>query len=328
MDNKKEEKTAVIDEKAKKAEKKAKHKESKFLEVVRFVFTGLLCTVIDLACQMGVLFLLKQNLSSIPNWGRYVSTVIAVAVGFLISTIVNFTLSRLWVFQNVDEKKNYNTQKYFWVYAGLGFGGFLLGLGLQELGVYICRTAWAIDLTLDPFADNVWGNLFNEGGIPFWAYVGVFCLKTIVTLIYNYFTRKKIIFKEPKKVGLVDEAANNVNSTVINLTYSEKSEVFGGEKEEKQPESQEEAPKAEEKVEEEAKEEAPEETIDVVYCKPQFNWGKPITKEGARDIIYSSLEIYDPRKTSVADVNKAKEMIVDEIYKEEKDAKEKRLKGK
>ena len=58
-----------------------------------------------------------------------------------------------------------------------------------------------------------WADLFNEGGMVFWAFVIIFCVKTLITMIYNYLTRKLIIFKSPKKV--VEEPAPVVEEPVV-----------------------------------------------------------------------------------------------------------------
>ena len=74
-----------------------------------------------------------------------------------------------------------------------------MGLGLQQLGVWVCNVSFPeIHLSYD-FTKVSLGNLFNEGGLAFWAFVVIFAIKTLVTLIYNYITRKLIIFREPKK---------------------------------------------------------------------------------------------------------------------------------
>jgi hypothetical protein len=41
--------------------------------------------------------------------------------------------------------------------------------------------------------------IFKGESVAFWAFVVIFCIKTLVTLIYNYITRKAFIFKAPKK---------------------------------------------------------------------------------------------------------------------------------
>lgn len=179
-------------------EKKTKKKKSLFREILRFCVTGVVCTLVDFGCQFGMLKVFENNLSQIGNWGFYVAFAIAITVGFIISTCVNFILSRLWVFQNVDKKVNTKSAKAFWTYFFLGFVGLCIGVGVQEGGVFLCNSVWSVGITYD-ITRVSWSELFNEGGIAFWCFVAVFCIKTIVTMIYNYLTRKFVIFKAPKK---------------------------------------------------------------------------------------------------------------------------------
>lgn len=319
---------------AKTMSKKEKFRTSKLGEVFRFVIIGGLCTLIDLVVQLLLGFAFSTNLSTIGEWGKYVAIAIDTTVAFLISMIVNFIFSRTWVFQNVDKDKNYNTPKYFLVYAALATGGLALGVGLMVLGLYICDAAWGINLGLDPFNISI-KDLFDKGGVAFWVYIAVFAVKTIIVLFYNYFTRKYLIFKEPKKKDAIDSASESVNKEVINLTYSDKSSAFV--EKDKAPAAQaaaaESGPKPDAKPsisadadKEEKTESKNEGSLKTVYCKPQFNWGKPISKKKAKGIVYSSLEVYDPRKSSVTDVSTAKKIIVDEVLKDDKAAKQKKLK--
>jgi putative flippase GtrA len=325
--------------------KKEKKRTSKGAEVFRFIVVGVLCSAIDFLIQYLFGKIFSTNLAlmgkqgDVTGWGSYVSTAIGVSVGFIVSMIVNFILSRCWVFQNVEKGKNYNTPKYFWTYALLAFGGLLIGIGIQCLCVYICNVLWNFQITLDPYGVSMGElivRLFTAPALRDWAFIIVFCIKTLIVLFYNYFTRKKLIFKEPKPV--IEKAEDSLNHSVIGLTYSDSSVSF-----DKTPEEE-----AAPKVEEEKKEEAPKqeanptptviippvqpkeapikpEEVSTVYCPPQFNWGKPVNKKSAEEAIYASLEIYDKRKTSVTNVKKTKKVIVDEIYKADDEKKAKKL---
>ncbi|MCQ2772039.1 MAG: GtrA family protein [Bacilli bacterium] len=193
--------TIVEADEAEKAisEKKEKKKKNIFGELFRFVVVGVICTLVDFGCQFGMLKVFENNLSTIDAWGSYVAFAIAILVAFIISTVVNFLFSRLWVFQNVDKNINTKSAKSFWTYVGLGAGGFFLGIALQEAGVFICDISMGVKIAYD-ITKVSWADLFNEGGMVFWAFVIIFCVKTLVTMIYNYLTRKLIIFKSPRPV--------------------------------------------------------------------------------------------------------------------------------
>ena len=179
--------------------KKEKRKKSHGLEILRFIVIGILCTAIDFFVQFALMKWAFPSLVAKGTWGEYLSWGLSVTIAFIIANVINFLFSRLWVYQNVDKNINTKSARAFFTYLGLGAGGWLIGLGLQELGVWVCNISFAdIKITYD-FTQVSFGNLFEEGGLAFWAFCIIFAIKTIVTMIYNYLTRKLIIFKEPKK---------------------------------------------------------------------------------------------------------------------------------
>ncbi len=347
-------------------------KNSRLGEIFRFIVIGCLCTLIDLVIEYALGLLFASNLSQlgsttvdgnvVPGYGSYIALAIGVTLGFVISMIVNFFFSRKWVFQDVDKSTNYNTPKYFWSYAGLAFGGLLLGIAIQCFCLWLVNEIWHMNLSLDPFQKVDWTKLFHKDSISLWAFFAVFCIKTLIVLIYNYWTRKHLIFKAPKPTVVVDEASTSINDKVIIDHYSNNPTVFSDiapaptvvnkenkeNNEEKAPveekssslavkseikESKVEPVKAEVKIEEKAavsendeqevkkkteqKSAAPKGSVNVIYGKPQFKWGKPLTKRAVTDMIYSSLELYDKRKSPVTNKERAKEIIVETILEEE-----------
>ncbi len=188
------------------------NKKGRFYEILRFAVTGIVATIVDFAVSYVLRFAFKNNWNAVDASGQfinptlhYVATGICVSAGFIVSLVVNWFMSKLWVFQNVDKEKNYNKAKYVWGFIGLSVGGFALGTGLMVLGEYICQAAWGVQYPSNPFDENIWGNLFNKGGLSFWLYVIMFGIKTVVVLVYNYVTRKFLIFKEPKETKLKEE---------------------------------------------------------------------------------------------------------------------------
>ena len=188
--------SAIVAETSKAAKKEANRKKIS-RELIRFLITGIVCTVIDFAISYVVVLLLSTNLSTMGDWGGYLSFAISVTCGFVISCLVNFLLSRFFVFKNVDKNIDTGKASVFWIYFFLALGGWLIGLGVQEAGAYLCNYLWSLNISLD-ISKVSWLDLFNEGGLAFWAFVVIFVIKTCVTLIYNYLTRKFIIFKAPK----------------------------------------------------------------------------------------------------------------------------------
>ncbi len=318
-----------------------KKKDSRLGEIFRFVVIGGLCTVIDFVVEYLLGLAFAGNLSrlgstvvgeeTIPGYGSYLSLSICVALGFAVSMVVNFFFSRKWVFQDVDKNTNYNTPKYFWTYAGFAFGGLVLGIGIQCLCSWIVNEIWNMNLSLDPFQKVDWGKLFHKDSLSFWAFFAVFCIKTLIVLIYNYWTRKLFIFKAPKPTAVVDKASTSINDKVIMNNYRSEPTLFSElapvpEKDAKNGETKEEKTSVtaiqEQEVTAIEKEETPKpiptnENVDTIYGKPQFHWGKRLTKKNVKELVYSSLEVYDKRKTPVTNKGKAKEIIVDTILEED-----------
>jgi len=182
-------------------DKKSKKNKSLIREIIRFVVVGLICTIIDFFVQfflMKYAFSLLSTQGGSNGWGMWLAWSLSVTIAFIASTIVNFIFSRLWVYKNVDKNADTKSQKAWWAFFFLGVGGLLIGLGLQLLGVYVCNTLWpTLDLSYE-FYNVSLSTLFKEGGLAFWAFAIIFVLKTIVTMIYNYITRKIFIFKKPQ----------------------------------------------------------------------------------------------------------------------------------
>ena len=180
-------------------EEKERKKKSLSREILRFVIVGVICTIIDFLVQMLFFWIFENNLSTYEGWGSYVAFAIAVTVAFLVANAVNFLFSRFFVFQNVDEKADTKSGKAFLIYLALGAGGWLIGVGLQELGVWICQSYLGIE-NLSLNIVNAFDGVLAGGviGEAFWAFVVIFCVKTVVTMVYNYVTRKLVIFRAPK----------------------------------------------------------------------------------------------------------------------------------
>ena len=195
--------------------KKEKRRKSRGLEILRFIVIGVLCTLIDFVAQFCLMkwafpFLIEQG-----GWGEYLAWGISVTIAFLIANFVNFFFSRFWVYQNVDKNIKTGNAKTFFIYLGLGVGGWLLGLAIQELGVMVTNLVWPdLALTYD-FTRVSLSELFSTGGLAFWAFVIIFAIKTCFTMIYNYLTRKLLIFKEPKKDERPYEAPSTDTSLVV-----------------------------------------------------------------------------------------------------------------
>lgn len=201
--------------------KKEKRKKNHFLEILRFIVTGIICTLIDAGLFYVLMKFVFNGLAekgATDGYSGYVAWGIATTISFLVSCVVNFFISRLWVYQNVDKNINTKSAKSFWTYVGLSALGWLIGLGIQEAGVFTCNTIWPdINLSID-FVKVSWADLWNQAGLAFWAFVVIFVIKTCVTLVYNYLTRKFIIFKEPKKKKEEFGKVNSSDQLVVTVS--------------------------------------------------------------------------------------------------------------
>lgn len=172
----------------------APKKKRLLAEIVRFVVVGAGATIIDFVVELFILWALGKISPNDADWKTWVYWAVAVTIGFLVSTAFNYSLSFLWVFQNVDKKKTKKSPKALVFFTFLSFLGLLIGIGLQELGTYICQVSFNIDL-----GDLTKGFMyvFKQSSITVFAFMGVFVIKTCVTLVYNFLTRKIFIFKAP-----------------------------------------------------------------------------------------------------------------------------------
>ena len=143
-------------------------KKSRAAEVIRFALTGGICFVVELA----ILILLK---------GRFgVDTLIATPIAFLISVILNYLLCVVWVFRGAKNQ-------------GAGAkAGFLItsviGLGLNELLMLVFRLTLGEDAVIMMFR----GREIN-------MYVLNKCLATLIVMIWNYFSKRAVLYRRVKQ---------------------------------------------------------------------------------------------------------------------------------
>lgn len=164
-------------------------------ELFRFLVCGVAAALTDyLFCQL-VIMMIGSNLDK--TWLTIVST----AVGFVFGVIVNYLLSTYWVYQNVDKNVQTKSKKFITLFVLLSLAAMALSIGAMLLCdvviVHGMGMASIVELSvMDLIKAFGWG--FLAQGI-FWAYFISFCIKTIVGLVFNYFTRKYILYKAPKE---------------------------------------------------------------------------------------------------------------------------------
>lgn len=146
-------------------------KYPRLAEIIRFLIIGGLATVIDFLAMGITLYCFEPSLY--PHFYNVwigggapstLATIIGTAIGFIVGLVFNYIFSIIFVFQ---DKGNSKTTKGFIIFTLLSIGGLLIHI----IGMYIG---------------------YNLIGINEWILKIIF---TIIVLIYNYITRKVIIFK-------------------------------------------------------------------------------------------------------------------------------------
>lgn len=141
-------------------------------EIARFLIVGVIATVVDFFMAGITLYIFDPSLyPSFFNvfYGGGTATTLAscvsTGVGFLFGLVVNYILSIFFVF---DEKGNSKTGLGFVIFALLSAGG----LAIHVVGMWL---------------------LVDLAGWNYWL---IKILLTVIVLVYNYITRKLIIFKK------------------------------------------------------------------------------------------------------------------------------------
>lgn len=164
-----------------------KNNNSNIKELIRFLLTGALCALVDfLLCKLVLIF--TSNIDEI------IAIIISTAVGFIGGVILNYFLSTFFVFKSGKNNKEKKTVKFIALFVLFSFIGLVLSILTMAISQIAVKSWFDIDISKSSLTD-----IFNFSfltDITFWTYFICFCLKTIVGLIWNYFTRKYILYKE------------------------------------------------------------------------------------------------------------------------------------
>ena len=136
--------------------------------MIRFVLTGGVCFLVEL----GVLILLKGVLG--------MDTLIATPLAFLVSVILNYFLCVVWVFKGT-KNRGAGAKAGFMITS-------LIGLGLNELLMLLFRFVLGEERVL-----------LALGGREVKMYVLNKCLATLIVMIWNYFSKRSILYRKAKQ---------------------------------------------------------------------------------------------------------------------------------
>ncbi len=162
-------------------------KKENLWELIKFLITGVVCAAADLLTT--ALFLKICAGISIET----LKSAIALLAGFLVGVTLNYILSTFWVFKGKQDRSVTKSTKFivlFVIFSAIAYG---LSYGTYELCRIIFFNAWEVNIneaTISYILQfSFWGDSL------FWLFVLAFFLKTLIGLIWNYFTRKYILYK-------------------------------------------------------------------------------------------------------------------------------------
>ena len=171
-----------------------------WLELVRFVIIGGYATILDLAVDGWVTSALAGKTSGAGPVGAFFWMFLFSVIGFVLATPANWSLSSVWGFRNVDKEaeKTAKSFKGMMLFVFWSFVALVLGAVIQFLGYMTCLE-WS-GLGINILGGFSFDKMFGEGGslAVFWCWLLVFVIRTAVTLVFNYISRKLFIYKAPK----------------------------------------------------------------------------------------------------------------------------------
>lgn len=137
-------------------------------EIIRFVITGGICFLIEFAALVAL------------RDGAGLDTLIAAPIAFLISVIVNYLMCVKWVFDGAGKQGNVQ-RAGFLVTSGIG-------LGLNELLMLLFRAMFGED-----------GQVLTVFGFTVTMYMVNKVLATVIVMIWNYVTKRRILKRGSKE---------------------------------------------------------------------------------------------------------------------------------
>lgn len=155
-----------------------------FCEIVRFLIVGGIATVVDMFVMGLVLYAFDPSLYpkfyNIFYGGGQPSTaatVVGTGCGFIAGLIVNYVLSIFFVFEHKGKSKSAGGFLIFTLLSAVGLGIHLLGmyLGYTVIGI----NEWIVKIVL-----------------------------TVIVLIYNYVSKRLLLFKKSKTESETDTIEN------------------------------------------------------------------------------------------------------------------------
>ena len=172
-----------------------------FNEIVRFVIIGVYATILDLAIEGWVTSFVSTSVANASHIGAFFIMFAISIVGLIFSSPASWSLTSVWGFQNVaqDAEKKAKSFKGMLIFTFWAFMALLLGAVIQFFAYMICLewSGWNINILGGFNFDKMFGE--NGNIAVFWAWAITMGIRTMVTMVFNYLTRKFLIYKAPKE---------------------------------------------------------------------------------------------------------------------------------
>jgi len=155
-------------------------------ELIKFLITGATCALADLLTTSLFLKVFKF----LPDAAL---SAVALLLGFIVGVILNYILSTYWVFKGKQDKSVTKSVGFIVLFVVLSAVAYGLSYGTYEL----CRIIISNSSHININDANIGYVLQPKHWIEalFWLYILAFFFKTLVGLIWNYFTRKYILYR-------------------------------------------------------------------------------------------------------------------------------------
>lgn len=156
-------------------------------ELIKFLITGVVCTAADFLTT--ALFLKICN--GLPT---ALQSALSLLAGFIVGVILNYILSTYWVFRGKQDSSVTKSSRFiilFVLFSAIAYG---LSYGTYEVCRIVMQNTAHVNIN-DANINYILQFTF-WGDALFWLFALAFVLKTLVGLIWNYFTRKYILYKK------------------------------------------------------------------------------------------------------------------------------------
>lgn len=160
-------------------------------ELVKFLITGVVCAAADFLTT--ALFLKICN--GLPT---ALQSALSLLAGFIVGVILNYILSTYWVFRGKQDSSVTKSSRFiilFVLFSAIAYG---LSYGTYEVCRIVMQNTAHVNIN-DANINYILQFTF-WGDALFWLFALAFLLKTLVGLIWNYLTRKYILYKRKEPV--------------------------------------------------------------------------------------------------------------------------------